>query len=103
LKREGRETNDPDDSGGQTDYGISKAAHPEAWADGKVTEAEAREIYADEYLKPFAQIPDRFLQEQLADFGVNSGVKTAAETLQRILGVPVDGNIGPQTLKAIQN
>lgn len=102
FRREGRLTNDPADSGGETDWGISRKAHPEAWADGKVTEEEARRIYITKYLKPFEKVEEDYLKEQLVDFGVTSHPITSAKTLQRILGVPQDGLVGPQTVKAIR-
>ena len=47
LEREGGAavTNLPEDRGGRTQYGISERFHKDAWADGKVTKAEARTIY----------------------------------------------------------
>lgn len=35
------------------------------------------------------------------DFSVNSGITQAAKTLQRCVGVTVDGIIGPKTLEAV--
>lgn len=35
------------------------------------------------------------------DFGVNSGPVRAVKTLQKVLRVPQDGWIGPQTIQAI--
>jgi lysozyme family protein len=103
IKREGAETNDPDDSGGHTKYGISEKAHPEAWQDGDVSYAEARGIYKQEYVlaEHFEQIPDLWLQHQVVDFGVPHGADTAARLLQQLVGVGVDGNIGAKTLEAI--
>lgn len=88
------------DAGGRTQYGISENANPEAWADGHVTEAEAREIYERKYvLAPkFHLIPDEALRAQLVDFGVNSGPMIAIMKLQKIIGADVDGVIGPDTL-----
>jgi len=100
IKREGSATNDPTDAGGRTEYGISEAANPEAWADGKVTEAEAREIYERKYVigPGFDKITDPHLQAHLIDYGVNSGPMIAIMKLQEILHVDVDGVLGPQTL-----
>jgi lysozyme family protein len=100
-----KETNDPDDSGGRTKYGISEEAHPEAWADGDVSYLEAREIYKRVYIlaEHFDKIKDVTLQHQVIDFGVPSGPDRAARMLQQVVGVPVDGQIGPKTLEAIEN
>ena len=96
-------THDPHDAGGRTQYGISERTHPEAWADGKVTEAEARDIYEAQYVKAphFDQVSDPALRAQLVDFGVNSGPSVAIGKLQRVLGVAIDGILGVNTLKAI--
>lgn len=107
IRREGgdKETNDPADSGGRTKYGISERAHPEAWADGDVTHDEARVIYRKTYIlaEKFDQIKDEWLRHQVIDFGVPSGPDTAARMLQQVVGVKVDGVIGPKTLEAIEN
>jgi lysozyme family protein len=103
IRREGPETNDPSDHGGRTAFGISEAANPEAWADGHVSEAEAREIYERKYVKwpKFDHIHEPFLRGQLIDFGVNSGPQVAIMKLQEVLGLESDGVIGPDTLNAI--
>ena len=102
LIREGGATvtNDPHDAGGRTQYGISERSNPGAWADGRVTEAEARAIYQKRYIDGpgFDKIPDKQLRTQLIDYGVNSGPMVAIMKLQGILQVTVDGVIGPETL-----
>ena len=104
LKREGPPTNDPTDTGGRTAFGISEKANPAAWADGKVTEAEARAIYERKYVDfpGFRGVEDKHLQAQLIDFGVHSGPAIAIMNLQAILKVTVDGVLGPKTLEALQ-
>ena len=104
LVKEGVSTDDPIDRGGRTAFGISEKSNPEAWADGKVTEEEARAIYETKYVKfpRFDQISDPHLQAQLIDYGVNSGSQLAIMELQKILGVAVDGIIGPETLEALE-
>lgn len=107
IRREGgdKETNDPDDSGGRTKYGISEQAHPEAWADGDITREEARSIYEKVYIlaEHFDKIEDVFLKHQVIDYGVPSGPDRATRLLQQLVGVPVDGEIGTKTLEAIKN
>src|SRR5689334_12674244 len=106
IKREGgsEATNDPSDSGGRTQYGISENAHPEAWADGKVTYDEARSIYEKVYIlaRHFDQVKDLWLQHQVVDFGVTHGSATAARLLQQLVGVVADGEVGPKTIAAIE-
>lgn len=104
ITREGKPTNDPVDAGGRTAYGISEHANPDAWADGHVTEEEARAIYHRKYvISPgFDQIADTQLQAQLIDYGVTSGPAVAIQKLQEILHVTVDGVLGPETLGALK-
>lgn len=95
-------TVNPTDRGGRTQYGIAEASNPAAWADGVVTEQEARAIYLKKYVEVpgFDTIPPP-LQVQLIDFGVNSGPMIAIMKLQTILGVPSDGVLGPGTRAAL--
>lgn len=103
LKLEGGYSNNPVDKGGRTNYGISEKANPEAWADGKVTEQEARDIFQKRYVDNpgFNQIKDQYLFRQLVDFGITSGPAIAIQKLQGILAVTVDGILGPETLAAL--
>ena len=96
-----KETNDPDDKGGRTKYGISEKSNPEAWADDQVTKDEAQEIYARKYITGpgFDKVVDYHLRAQLVDFGVTSGPMIAIMKLQEVLGAGgVDGILGPITL-----
>ena len=104
IKREGPETDDPTDSGGRTAFGISEKSNPSAWADGKVTEEEARAIYEAKYVRypKFDQVADPYLRAQLIDYGVNSGSQLAIMELQKILKVTADGVIGPETFSALE-
>lgn len=99
-------TNDPTDAGGRTQWGISEKSFPGAWADGKVTEQEAREIYLQKFVvgPGFSKIPPSHAKVQaiLVDWGVNSGPMLATQYLQRLLVVPVDGIFGPDTLAALE-
>lgn len=104
-EREGGDkvTNDPSDPGGRTQWGISERSNPKAWADGKVTEAEAREIYEKKYVygPGFDKIVDTTLMVQVVDYGVNSGPGVVIQKLQEILKLKVDGVFGPKTLTAV--
>ena len=93
-------TNDPADAGGRTQWGISERANPEAWADGQVTEQEARDIYERKYVRSpgFSNIHDFKLKHLLVDFGVNSGPTIAVKALQDAVGATPDGILGPDTL-----
>lgn len=102
-QREGHYSNHPDDPGGRTQWGISAAAFPEAWAHGPPTQEDAAEIYTQVfYTRPgLDKIPDLHLREQVFDFGVNAGVKVAMTALQRVVGAAEDGRLGPETLSRI--
>lgn len=103
LRREGGYVNNPADKGGRTNFGIAERSHPEAWADGKVTEDEARAIYINKYVKGpgFDKVSDPHLMAQLVDFGVNSGPAMATQKLQAVLKVTADGILGDETLAAL--
>lgn len=103
IGREGAPTNDPVDKGGQTVYGISEAANPDAFKNGPPTAEQARSIYEAKYVKGpgFDKIEDKQLRTQLIDFGVNSGPAVAISKLQEILHIAVDGVLGPQTLSSV--
>lgn len=110
LKNEGsRYTDHAADKGGPTRYGITQATltayrgHPVTPVDvASLTEAEARAIYEQDYIKGpgFDRIGSDALRFVLVDYAVNSGPITAIRALQRTLGVPVDGNLGPVTEQA---
>ena len=95
---------DPDDLGGRTRWGISERAHPDAWKAGPPTQEMARQIYARQYVAPFDGLRDVNIDERvrvaLIDDAVLSGVKTSIRNLQRVLGVEMDGWIGPETISA---
>ena len=104
LAREGsKDTNDPNDSGGRTKFGISQKWHPDAWAEGPPTRAEAKEIFFTIYImqpKIYLVQPE-FLMGQLVDYAVLSSPRRAIIALQHILQVVEDGVLGPITLGAI--
>jgi len=112
LKREGGFVNDPSDRGGATKFGITLATlgwylgRPATIDDVRNLDIEvARAIYEKRYLKApgFDKISWVPLQNQLVDFGVNSGPQVAIMNLQEILGVETDGILGPKTLEALKN
>lgn len=94
-------TNYPNDRGGRTQFGIAAKHNPQAWLDGKVTEAEARAIYERKYLKPFAGLESHPAFHQLVDWGVTSGPGLVIQKLQEIVGAEVDGQLGPATLAKV--
>jgi lysozyme family protein len=102
---EGGYVDDADDPGGETNYGISKKAHP--GEDIKnLTPQRAAEIYRTEYWNPVARrVVDMAprLAFVLFDSSVNQGKGAAAKMLQGVLHAAQDGIIGPRTLDALQD
>lgn len=102
LEKEGGYINDPSDPGQRTDRGISARAHPDAWADGKITDDEVQRIYRNGYWTPLqCDLLAWPLCLAVFDFGVHSGPGNAARCLQRVSLAPIDGVIGRQTLEAV--
>lgn len=111
IAREGGFVNHPMDRGGATCWGITIATlrdwrrKPVGIADVQsLSQDEAREIYRVKYFQAsgFDQIPDAMTVEFLFDFAVNSGVVAATRALQRAVGTPDDGVIGPKSIAAIK-
>lgn len=112
LQREGGFVNHDHDRGGPTNFGITdgtlgkwRGYRTDASVDDVkgLTKDEAFEIYRESYVNKagFCHIDDPHLMEAVVDFGVNSGVRRASEALQKAVGVPADGIVGPVTLKAV--
>lgn len=110
MAREGGYVERANDHGGATRYGVTLQALS-AWRGTACTPddvkalsaAEAHEILRREYVERpgFALIQNAALQELLVDIQVNHRPGKAAKFLQKALGVPQDGVIGPLTLSAI--
>lgn len=100
LEQEGGYTLDPNDPGGETNYGISRKAYP-ALDIKNLTREGAIEIYHRDYWKPCKcdDLPRHFAFI-VFDTAVNQGPRVAIRLLQIALGVTVDGIIGPKTLAA---
>lgn len=100
LKNEGGLIENPSDPGGLTNFGISQRAYPSLDI-RNLTVEQATQIYRTDY---WDKIRGDELWEPLAfvllDFAANSGVSEATKALQRVLKVPVDGVMGPQTTRA---
>lgn len=95
IGHEGGYVNDPNDPGGETNWGISKRSYPNVDVKS-LTRDEAKAIY----LRDFWQRLDGDnlydgVAFQLFDFAVNSGIETAVRYLQRAVGVADDGHWGP--------
>ncbi|MGH7161114.1 MAG: glycosyl hydrolase 108 family protein, partial [Acetobacteraceae bacterium] len=84
-----------------TKYGISAAAYP-TMDIPNLTVAEAQILYARDYWTPIQgdRLPQA-LAMVMFDGAVNSGVAQSGQWLQVVLGVAMDGVIGPETLGAV--
>lgn len=113
LKVEGGYVNHPADRGGATNFGITQSVYDQfrlannqpARDVKEIGETEVETIYRTQYWIPSgaAQIvrDDPWLAHLVFDFAVNSGVRTAVLTIQRLVGVKVDGIYGRVTHRAV--
>lgn len=108
LENEGGYSNNPNDKGGKTRYGISQRAHPEVDID-KLTLIEAQNIYMREYWNGYYKLLSREMCIRLFDLGVNIGKNKAVQLLQTTLNtyfdtnLALDGIFGHKTLQAVKN
>lgn len=105
-EHEGGYSNDANDSGGETMYGVTIAVARANGYQGDMRELPletAKQIYQAKYWTPVRcdELPDA-VRYEVFDMAVNMGTSTAAKVLQRALGVADDGVIGPATLAAAQ-
>lgn len=92
--------NDPQDPGGETNFGISKRAYPNLDIAG-LTEGAAIDIYYRDYWMPSGCAAlTHGLDLWVLDGAINCGVSTAVKLLQEACGVAQDGKIGPATAVA---
>ncbi len=112
LKFEGGFTDNPNDHGGPTNFGITAADYGQFLGQATpasaeqvraMTRQEAVEIYRTRYIaRPgFGPIADGNLKLVLVDSGVLFGTGRATRWLQQALGVAVDGTLGAQTTAAL--
>ena len=111
IRNEGAKfTNDPQDRGGPTKFGITQKTlsvylHHSATVEDvqNLTEAQARIIYKSMYYYgPNMNSLPEALQPVVTDFGVNAGPGAAIEALQTVLDmagleIKIDGMLGPAT------
>lgn len=110
LKWEGGWSNHKDDTGGPTMRGVIQRVY-DAWRKRNnlprrsvraIEEAELQAIYRENYwqLVRGDELPEG-VDLCVFDYGVNSGPSRSVSHLQEILGVKVDGNMGPVTIDAV--
>lgn len=119
LKIEGGYSNDPNDAGGPTNFGITLKVLQGLGKNGDLnhdgstdiedvkfmTKQDALNIYKELYWRG-DDIISQAIAEKNFDMGVNIGVVSAAKLLQKAvlqLGhvVEIDGHLGPKTMDAV--
>ena len=108
LHHEGGYVNDPQDPGGETNFGIAKRSHPDVDIKN-LTKDGAKEIYKEHYwdANKVDDLPDE-LKHIYFDMCVNQGRGRAGRIIQRAANnkgheLLVDGVLGPITLGKIDN
>lgn len=109
--KEGGFSNDPEDNGGATNFGITIDTLRRWRGDPKLTEADVRALDRDEACEIYRvnywnamrcdDLP-RGVDLLAFDFGVNAGPSRSAKMLQKIVGADPDGSVGPATLAAVK-
>lgn len=97
-------TNNPNDPGGETNWGITVAVARENGYVGAMKDMDqtvAKAIYAKSYWLPAFDALPYSVAFQVFDGVVNSGIGQAVRWLQRAVGVADDGKLGPLTLDAV--
>ena len=106
LGHEGQYSNNSQDPGGETMFGITRRVAIQEGYTGDMhllPRDTAKAIYRKRYWEPLRadRMPDS-LKFSLFDAAVNSGVSQAIKWLQRAMDVGDDGVLGPLTLDAAQ-
>lgn len=109
FRHEGGYVDHPADPGGATKFGITLATLSQ-WRGRATTKADVKALRKDEAATIYRarywnavrgdELPAG-VDLALFDFAVNSGPSRAISTLQEVLGVPVDGRLGPVTMAAL--
>lgn len=111
LKYEGATyTNDPDDPGGPTKYGITLGRYREQFPDAtagdirRLRRVDALPFYKRDYWDACKcdKLPIG-IDFVVFNRGVNSGPKRSVMALQKLVGVKRDGIIGPKTIAAVND
>lgn len=113
LRQEGGYSDDPNDPGGATNYGITLATLREYTGNDALTADDIRDIpmdtvhaiYGSDYWNRLrCDALPAGVDLMVFDHGVNAGTGRSAMILQQAIGLTgaaVDGSIGPQTLAAV--
>lgn len=110
LVHEGGFVNHPEDPGGATNLGVTKATlqaylgrHVSMQEMKDLTPDDVEPIYRERYADAvqFDELPSG-VDWAVLDWAVNSGPGRAAKALQKCVGATQDGAIGPKTLAAVK-
>jgi lysozyme family protein len=93
--------NDPDDAGGETKFGVAKNANMDLDITALKWEAAKRVYYKRYWLAGDCQEMPSRLAVLHFDGCVNHGVGRASRFLQTAAGAKADGDIGPNSIRAI--
>mgnify|MGYP002861545327 CR=1 FL=1 len=101
IPNEGGYNNDTDDSGGETNMGISKATHKNENIK-KLTRERANAIYYRDYYNwnGLNKLPYQ-IRGFIVDFGALSSPETAIKITHKVLGIPEGNIIGDKTLNKL--
>jgi len=109
LKYEGGYVDHPKDPGGPTNKGVTQAVY-DSWRKTQnlptqsvraIADSEVAAIYKNLYWDRISgDLLPSGVDFAVFDYAVNSGVSRAAKTLQAVVGVTQDGQIGPATIQA---
>ena len=107
LKHEGGFSDHAADPGGKTRFGVTEVVARREGYRGDMRDYpldEAKRVYQKLYWNALRldDLRSEF-RFDLFDAGVNSGVAQTVRWMQRIVGVTVDGLLGPRTLSAVNN
>lgn len=110
LRWEGGFVNDPADSGGATNLGVTIATFRQFYGEDKTTEdlihismKQWEHIFKTGYWDKFLgdAIRSQSVANIIVDWAWMSGVKRVTKRVQKILGVKADGIFGPKSLAAL--
>ncbi len=109
LSQEGGYSDDKNDPGGETNFGISKRSYPDLDIKA-LTRGEAVEIYRRDYWEPnkISLIKCQMIANKYFSFVVNMGTRPAGRIVQRAIrsngvDLEIDGRVGSKTRKAIND
>ena len=101
LRWEGGLSDNPNDPGGLTNFGISQRSYPTLDI-RNLTQAEAEAIYRRDFWK-YDGVESQAVANKLFDEGVNTGVSHAVKMAQSLLNISRDGVFGSGTLSALNS